>query len=371
MLPISLTHALNTFYKSQYPLIQPLSVPFSMEVEPGHRLPSVADAFLLLNHADEIGEEARNYVDFVATMAQKFRHVEAWYNTNVRISSEVEHEGAKDRPAGWAGFGSLPLALMFYCAVKDGTPGDYIECGVFKGGSLACMSHVCDYLGLSAIAADTFEGLPSDSETGYYRKGQFEGQLTEVQGYVAKCGKPDCVIWKQGLFSDTLSSLPNQVALAFVDTDLYESSVSALSALKMSPGSIIASDGVGWSDFLDGELQAWSEEGKAVQDCLSGAPFLGLWTGNGHMSLFKKRVSGDRLLYSTAFLHYITHRFFFPEEYSQLLVSLRRDAGRVLGRSNVTESDVLEFAFSEALEQLYRLSYMIGGLRWQISQLQV
>ncbi len=365
MIPLMLAEDLNRFYSRHYPQLLPLSLVASVELAPGSRAPSAADAYLLIRHADAISDRARHYLDFVSKLMPIFRRIEIWYNQNVKAPGD--HKDAQARPGGWAGYGMLPLALALYTAIQDGTEGDYLECGVFKGGSLACMSHVCALLGVKAIAADTFNGLPESDETGYWQKGQFTGQLDEVQAYVKTIGCFDAVEWRVGLFADTLPTLNRTVALMFLDTDLYSSSSSALAAAKLVPASLIASDGVGAENFTGARFTPTTGEATAIGDFFGADKLVGLWTGNGNMSVFKRRSTGDRLAYSTAFTHLLSFDSFFPSRYTPN-VGKRRDAAQAIGRSDATEARILDQALAESLERQFALSYLVGGLEWRLSQ---
>ena len=91
----------------------------------------------------------------------------------------THHHGDDTHTSGWAGVGMIPIAIYLYYLKSYGIQGKILECGVFKGGSTCCLSHICDYLGLELIAADSFEGLPTS--VGYYGKGDFKGSLQEVK----------------------------------------------------------------------------------------------------------------------------------------------------------------------------------------------
>lgn len=366
MLPIDLANDLNAYYAAHFPRIEPIRAVTSLESE--GRRPSAADAYILATRAADVSPRAVEYVEFAQQMLRRFVEVEAYYRTNVTASDD--HKDAAARPGGWAGPGCFPLAMALYAAVKDGTPGDYVECGVFKGGSLACMSHACAYLGRNAVAADTFEGLPAADESGYWQKGQFVGRLDEVQHHMTKAGVPSAIQYTKGLFADTLPSLASSVAVLFLDTDLYQSSLDALKALapKMSPGTVIASDGIsGQYDFKDGAFLPQSLEGKALVDFFDRTPFFASWTGNGHMSIFKKKVAESRLAYSTGFLHYLTLRYYFKQRWTEENALARRADDLGL-RHGMTEAEVLDFVAAERFNQEFIFSYYTGHLEWKLGQ---
>lgn len=351
MLPIDLANDLDAYYAAHFPGIAPIGAVASLESK-GRRL-STVDAHILATRAADISPRAIEYLRFAEQMLRRFAEVEEYYRSHVTAADD--HKDATARPGGWAGPGCLPLAMALYVAVKDGVAGDYVECGVFKGGSLACLSHACAHLGRVAVAADTFEGLPSGDESGYWRKGQFLGRLDEVQHHITQAGVPSVVRWRKGLFADTLPSLDSNVAVVFLDTDLYRSSLDALTALapKMSPGTLVASDGIsGEYDFQDGAFVPYSMEGKALVSFFDGAPYSASWTGNGHMALFKRSIAVPRLAYSRGFLNYLTYRCGLEQRLGAGNVLVRRADESGL-RDGMTEADVLELLANERFNAEY------------------
>ena len=139
--------------------------------------------------------------------------------------------------------------------------GDYVEFGVYQGETFA---HACNFMGpmfpdMRFWAFDSFEGLPMprsglDEINGYsggFFKGQFACSEDAFYSYLQE-QKVDLskVTTIKGWYSETLSkgenSIPSieKVALAWVDCDLYESTVPVLDYLtdKISVGSVILFD---------------------------------------------------------------------------------------------------------------------------------
>ena len=374
VIPSTLLADLNSFYEREFPRIPRIAVTTWGELAEGGRQVSFVDGYFLHRFASEISPRAEEYIYFVKSMLQKFQQIEVFFNNNVK--ADGDHKDAQARPGGWAGFGVLPLALSFYTAAKDGVEGDYLECGVFKGGSLTCMSHVANFLGRKAIAADTFEGLPEGDATGYWQKNQFVGRLDDVKSNVAAAGVIDSVVWEKGLFSDTLPNLDKKIAVVFLDTDLYNSSISALNSIKdkFSPASVVASDGVsGIRDFVGGEYFPEQNEAAAVRDFFKGSgPYHAVWTGNGNMSLFRRKSSlGVAPLYSTSLMHYLTNAFYSHKRFEkELLLRDRNDLPNITNKSNTTLEDISEFITADIMNELIIANYYMGGLEWKLMTLQ-
>lgn len=141
--------------------------------------------------------------------------------------------------------------------IDEGIPGDFIEAGVWRGGSCILMRGI---LSANAIkdrkvyAIDSFEGLPppkpdlfpQDEGLNLHLYSELAVSLEQVKANFARYGLLDeQVIFVKGLFQDTLPSLDaGPFALIRLDGDLYESTYVALEALypKLSPGGFIILD---------------------------------------------------------------------------------------------------------------------------------
>ncbi len=141
--------------------------------------------------------------------------------------------------------------------VDEGTPGDLLEAGVWRGGSCILMRGI---LAANAIkdrkvyVVDSFTGLPPpkpdefphDEGLNLHLYDQLAVSLEQVQANFDRYGLLDeQVIFVKGLFQDTLPLLnAGPFALIRLDGDLYESTSVALESLypKLSPGGFIILD---------------------------------------------------------------------------------------------------------------------------------
>lgn len=367
MIPTNLAKSLNGFYENNFPLVRPLLIN-GINQAAGRSL-SLIDAYVLVNFTKSIGENAVEFVSFVEQMLNKFREVEIYFNTQVKLQSD--HKDAIARPGGWAGHGCLPIALALYSNNRNGVKGNYIECGVFRGGALACISHACKYLGVTALGADTFEGLPANDETGYWNKGQFLGTLEDVKNAVEKIGAPDSITYLKGLFSETLKDLSEPISVIFLDTDLYDSSMSALTAMRgvCSKDTLYFSDGVsGKRDFLGGVFSPAQNEAKAINDYFNrmNNPIHAVWTGNGNMGVFKHKIVDEEFLsFSTSFVSYLSKCFYFPSRFKEhIYVKGRADSLGISNEKSVTEDMFFDYCGSELIQETIASNYYIGHLEW-------
>uniref|UniRef100_A0A832MLP4 Macrocin O-methyltransferase n=1 Tax=Eiseniibacteriota bacterium TaxID=2212470 RepID=A0A832MLP4_UNCEI len=149
-------------------------------------------------------------------------------------------------------------------AIEDvlarGVPGDLVETGVWRGGSIIFMRAVLRAHGdmtRTVWAADSFQGLPRPDAERYpadrgdklWSYDQLAVSLEEVRANVARYGLLDeRVRFLKGWFKDTLPGAPiERLAVLRLDGDLYESTMDALDALypRLSPGGYCIVDDYG------------------------------------------------------------------------------------------------------------------------------
>jgi hypothetical protein len=158
-----------------------------------------------------------------------------------------------------------------------GEEGDYYEFGVFRGFTFLSAQRACDELGLERVQLygfDSFGGLPEvegiDRTNNQFFEGQFACSKDEVVRNLTERGFD----WSratliEGFFSDSLTQalkrdLPlRKVGVAFIDCDLYSSTVEVLVWLEslLADGSILLFDD--WYSFGEspdlGQQKAFAE----------------------------------------------------------------------------------------------------------------
>eukprot|EP01105_Mastigella_eilhardi_P002280 TRINITY_DN1278_c0_g1_i4.p2 TRINITY_DN1278_c0_g1~~TRINITY_DN1278_c0_g1_i4.p2 ORF type:complete len:336 (-),score=77.90 TRINITY_DN1278_c0_g1_i4:49-1056(-) len=142
--------------------------------------------------------------------------------------------------------------------VGEGVPGDFMECGVWRGGASIFARAVLDTLGedgRKVILADSFEGLPAP-RTGndklYWSQMEYlRVSLETVKQNVASYGmNPEAsnMQFCKGYFVDSLPVCQvNQLAVLRMDGDMYESTMDQLFNLyqKVSVGGVVIVDDYG------------------------------------------------------------------------------------------------------------------------------
>jgi O-methyltransferase len=157
--------------------------------------------------------------------------------------------------------GRKRLDNLQYCAeaaIRDGVPGDFIETGVWRGGSCIFMRAILKAYGETerkVWVADSFAGLPPPDLTNYPADADDQHHLWSdrlaisrrtVEDNFRRYGLlDDQVRFLEGWFKDTLPTAPiERLAVLRLDGDMYESTIQALDALyhKVSPGGFIIVD---------------------------------------------------------------------------------------------------------------------------------
>lgn len=155
--------------------------------------------------------------------------------------------------------------------VRHDIPGDFVECGVWRGGSVMMMALTLQRLGAARAihCYDTFEGMPPPTsadvrdETGegaaaiLARTPKQDGDymwavaaLDLVRQNVRATGYPDDLVsYHKGLVEETVpAAAPEAISLLRLDTDWYESTKHELVHLypRLASGGILIIDDYGF-----------------------------------------------------------------------------------------------------------------------------
>jgi hypothetical protein len=170
------------------------------------------------------------------------------------------------------------LAICLEYTHLANVKGDYLEFGIWKGGSMIAAYHLSKHFeshsGMQFYGFDSFQGIPAvklnKSEVKYFPPGAFSAGLTEVRRNLMDGGVDmNRVELIPGWYSDTLNQQTKEklslqaAAIVNVDCDVYESTVSVLAFVEpyLADGSIIIFDD--WYCFANreefGEQRAFKE----------------------------------------------------------------------------------------------------------------
>lgn len=128
--------------------------------------------------------------------------------------------------------------------IAHDVPGDFVEVGCHTGYSSVVLQKVLrdEAPSRTLHVYDSFEGLPPvhEKDLGAYEQGEMSASLTSFEHTLTSVGLALPVIHK-GWFKDTLpTGLPDRIAFALLDADLYESTLTALEHVypRLSKGAI-------------------------------------------------------------------------------------------------------------------------------------
>lgn len=114
---------------------------------------------------------------------------------------------------------------------RDGLSGDFVECGVYNGGSAAIIAHIAAASRTSRKVwlLDSFQGMPhptiEDGEAAVDYAGEVVGDPQKVRTVLAKVGADmSRVRIVQGWFQETFPSIDiDKISFLNLDVDWYES----------------------------------------------------------------------------------------------------------------------------------------------------
>jgi O-methyltransferase len=127
--------------------------------------------------------------------------------------------------------------------VKNKVEGDFIECGVWRGGACIYAYHIFKKLGENrkVYVADSFEGLPrpnidlypADSGDIHWTYPELAVSMEQVKQNFEIFGPIDNnVVFVKGLFKDSLQSCSiEKISVLRLDGDMYESTIDSLKFL--------------------------------------------------------------------------------------------------------------------------------------------
>jgi hypothetical protein len=168
--------------------------------------------------------------------------------------------------------------------VRAGIPGDLVECGVWRGGSVLAMAETLEGLGereRTLYLYDTFTGMPTpglrDVKTGDGTRAidRSSGEpwnlapLEEVRATMARTRYPaERIVFVPGPVEETLpAQAPERIALLRLDTDWYDSTRHELEHLypRLVPGGVLILDDYGsWAGARGAADEYFAGPGRAL-----------------------------------------------------------------------------------------------------------
>jgi len=182
---------------------------------------------------------------------------------NVPFDREARMEGRDWPIRAETMVGRRRLDNIEYCVsevLSEGIPGDLMETGVWRGGSVILMRAIlkayCD-VERTVWVADSFRGLPPPDPARYpqdlddrlFEHQELAISIEEVKANFERYGLLDGQVrFLPGWFDDTLPNAPvDRLAVLRLDGDMYQSTIVALDALypRLSVGGFVIIDDYG------------------------------------------------------------------------------------------------------------------------------
>jgi hypothetical protein len=184
--------------------------------------------------------------------------------------------------------------------VRYGIPGDIVECGVWRGGSMHAIARTLDGLGVhdrDLYLYDTFEGMTEPSEKDVRFDGASAAErlaasertapvwawasLEDVKaGFETVPYPAERIHYVQGPVEETVpATMPERIAILRLDTDWYESTAHELTHMydRLVSGGVLLIDDYGY----------WQGSRRATDEFLdrTGARLLLIRTGSGRVAV--------------------------------------------------------------------------------------
>jgi len=228
-------------------------------------------ARILRNIASAFTHDKTKERDFDPIMEEEFGHVFAKVKNFTMTSKERAY--------------ALYKAVKYI--VNSGIDGDFVECGVWKGGSGMIMAYALLEMGQTTRRIhlfDTFEGMPKPTKEDYKvsnrsvrAESEWESKqcknhnqwcfspLSEVRNNMHSTGYPDAkIIFVKGKVEDTIpENMPDKIALLRLDTDWYESTkyeLEHLYPILVEKGVLIIDDYGFWAGAKKATDEFFSKE---------------------------------------------------------------------------------------------------------------
>lgn len=176
--------------------------------------------------------EINNWIIFIKSQFQRYKLIEKYF--------PKRNKNRKDEDKDRMSIATYPEEMLMisnhlYVLKSYGLEGYFLEFGCYKGFSSSCLSLACEELNINMEIFDSFQGLP-DVGHGFYRPGDYCGNLDEVKNNISTFGKINKVNFNKGFFEDSLVKFDkNPILCIWMDVDLYKSSKDISSILNKLP----------------------------------------------------------------------------------------------------------------------------------------
>lgn len=236
------------------------------------------------------GEKRTKFSQAIKDMQSVFQRVYAQdnlitFNRNVTFFKDPDFVKAFEKEAITPQEKSLGWRLHTLCwAAKhcENVPGDFVECGVWRGFSFAV---VTDYIRFGSLNKklylyDTYQGIPSEYNSEGRSNRVYEQEPDLVDKVRERFSIYPNVKVVQGTVPDSFAKeCPQQISFLHIDMNSSKSEIAALEHLfdKVSPGGIIVFDDFGWFGYdkqTYAEIEFMKQRGHYIMELPTGQGML-------------------------------------------------------------------------------------------------
>jgi O-methyltransferase len=210
--------------------------------------------------------------DAVATVKER-EYYEQWFPPYPLFSPWIGHpefqpfyEAIKEHTVVSA---DRVYVLLNFARHSRNLDGDFVECGVFRGGTALLLAGVLKDTGKKLHLFDSFKGLPKGNpqHDNYWQEGSFCNEsLESVQKLLKEY--QSFITFHPGWIPDTFAALPEKrYAFVSVDVDLYQPALDCCAYFypRLTPGGVMVFDDYGFP-ACRGEKDAVDEYFSEKQD---------------------------------------------------------------------------------------------------------
>jgi hypothetical protein len=206
------------------------------------------------------------------------------FGRNLKYLDDPKFAGACERNATNDQERSLTLrlnTLTWAASEALRLPGDFVECGVWRG---FCSAVIADYVDFARVPKqfylyDTFDGIPPQYDSERHDSPDFH-EASLYESVVQRFARYPNVRVVRGIVPDSFTqAAPETIAFMHIDMNSSKAEIAALEVLfdRVSPGGFIIFDDYGWTGYAaqqTAEDEFMRARGHRILELPTGQGFL-------------------------------------------------------------------------------------------------
>lgn len=241
-------------------------------------------------YGDFSGEKHDKFIETTKSLGRYFQRIYAsdnliTFNRNATFLEDEQFKRAFEAEAVSAQEQSLAWrlhTLTWAARQVVNMSGDYVECGVLRGFSMAVVARYLNFATLdkTMYLYDTFTGIPDAYNSENRPNEIYQLEQDSYEGVVRRFSAYPNVKVVQGIVPDSFSDVcPQQIAFLHIDMNSMASEIAALDYLydHVVIGGIIIFDDFGWTAYQQqtkAELSFMRVRGQSIMELPTGQGLL-------------------------------------------------------------------------------------------------